>query len=351
MRLTRAMRLTRIVPLCLIGAVAVAAFGFKAGDTPGGQMKTFADAFLETLDEGQRETATVPYDSPKRVDWHFIPMDSRKGLAIKEMNTSQRTGALRLVRAALSEVGYDKTGKIMELETVLRKLEGDDRNWPRDSELYYVTLFGSPNDSDPWGLSFEGHHLSLNFVCRDGKVVDSTPQFMGANPAIMHDDVDGPFGKGTRVLGDEEVLAFDLVKSLTESQAEVAVLAEEAPSEIRFAGEPQADVDEPEGISYERLNGDQKELLKRLVFTYTDNAAGPVAKERRELIDRAGWDSIRFAWAGPKKPGIGHYYRIRGEGFLIEFVNTQPDASGNPANHIHAVFRDLTGDFDLAPAQ
>ncbi|MEO1972064.1 MAG: DUF3500 domain-containing protein, partial [Pirellulaceae bacterium] len=47
------------------------------------------------------------------------------------------------------------------------------------------------------------------------------------------------------------------------------------------------------------------------------------------------------------KPGIGHYYRIQGPTFLIEFVNTQPDAAGNPANHIHCVWRDMKGDFAI----
>jgi hypothetical protein len=32
---------------------------------------------------------------------------------------------------------------------------------------------------------------------------------------------------------------------------------------------------------------------------------------------------------------------------VIEFCNVQPDAEGNPANHIHCVWRDRTGDFDL----
>ncbi len=345
------MRLAHAIPACLILAIALTAFGFQSAGSPGGQMKMFADSFLESLDEGQREVTVVPYDSPKRVGWHFIPKDSRKGLVMKEMNTAQRTAALRLLRAALSEAGYDKSNKIMALEGVLQQLEGEGRNWPRDPQLYYVTIFGTPSDRDRWGLSFEGHHLSLNFVCRDGEVVNSTPQFMGANPAIIQDDVEGTLGKGARVLRDEEQLAFDLVNSLTENQAEVAVIAEEAPSEIRFAGEPQASVGDPEGIPYMRLNNDQQELLRRLVFSYTNNVADPVAKERRELIDENGWDKAHFAWAGAKEPGIGHYYRVRGEEFLVEFVNTQPDASGNPANHIHAVFRDLTGDFDLPASE
>ncbi len=311
-------------------------------------MRVFADAFLGSLDEGQKDLALMPYDSPKRVDWHFIPKKSRKGLVLSEMNSAQRTAALRLLRAALSESGYDRTSKIMMLEGVLREMEGEDRNWARDPEKYFVTIFGEPSDSDAWGLSFEGHHVSLNFVCRGGRVVDSTPQFFASNPAIVMDDVSGPLGKGARVLRGEEELAFELVNSLSTEQLEIAMIAEEAPAEIRFAGEVQALVGEPEGIAFSELKQKQQSLLKKLVSVYSGVVAEPVAKERRELIRKAGWKNIHFAWAGAMKPGIGHYYRVRGEGFLIELVNTQADPAGNPANHIHCVWRDLTGDFDLS---
>ena len=109
-------------------------------------------------------------------------------------DAAQRVAALRLVRAALSEAGYDKASKIMLLEGVLRELEGEDRTWERDPEKYFLTIFGTPSDTDPWGLSFEGHHLSLNFVCRDGRVVDSTPQFFAANPGTIMNEVSGPLG-------------------------------------------------------------------------------------------------------------------------------------------------------------
>jgi hypothetical protein len=74
-----------------------------------------------------------------------------------------------------------------------------------------------------------------------------------------------------------------------------------------------------------------------------------VAAERLRLIAAApgGWDDVRFAWAGAIEPGVGHAYRVEGPTFLIEFVNVQPDAEGTPANHIHCVWRDKTGDFDL----
>jgi hypothetical protein len=43
---------------------------------------------------------------------------------------------------------------------------------------------------------------------------------------------------------------------------------------------------------------------------------------------------------GATKPGEGHYYRVQGSTFLIEFDNTQ-----NDANHIHCVWRDFNGDW------
>ena len=341
------MRIVRLcIPLCLALAVWFQ-LGMKVSDPPGRQLKTFADSFLGTLNDEQKATAVMEFDSPQRVDWHFIPKKTRKGMVMREMNAAQKTAALRLVRAALSEAGYNKASKIMQLEGVLNKLEGDGGNWERDPEKYYLTIFGSPSNDDAWGLSFEGHHLSLNFVCRDGQVVNSTPQFFAANPATVMEDVPGPIKRGTRVLRDEEQIGFELVNSLEDKQRDQAIVADQAPKEIRFAGDAQVDVGEPEGIPMNQLNETQQRLLKNLVLTYVDAVADKVAKRRRETIDRNGWDNIHFAWAGATKPGIGHYYRIRGTDFLIEFVNTQADAAGNPANHIHAVWRDLTGDFDL----
>ena len=347
-------------PTCLL-AFCLIALAMKVADPPGQQMETFATAFLDTLDESQKADATMPYDSDKRVDWHFIPKKTRKGLVLNRMNDSQKTAALRMLRAALSEAGYDKADKIMMLENALFILEGSKRNWDRDPNKYYVTIFGTPSAKDSWGLSFEGHHLSLNFVCRDGKLVDSTPQFFAANPATIMNEVKPPSDfqlaagtsvpqKGTRVLRDEEEYAFALVQSFDDDQKKTAIIAEKAPAEIRFAGDPQADVEAPAGIAYSDLNPEQRKSLENLVHTYIDAVADPVAEKRRESIEKNGWQNVHFAWAGATKPGIGHYYRIRGKDFLIEFVNTQPDAAGNPANHIHAVLRDLTGDFDLPPA-
>ena len=336
---------TALFACALLGCVVLA--GWKVADPPGKQLQTFADSFLSSLTEDQKSVAVLAYGSPKRVDWHFIPKKSRKGLVLSDMNAAQRTAALRLVRAALSEAGYGKASKIMLLEAVLRELEGENRNWARDPEKYYVTIFGAPSNTEAWALSFEGHHLSLNFACRGGKIVDSTPQFFAANPGTVMNDVSGPLGKGTRVLRQEEDLAFKLVNSLDKAQSKQAIISPKALKEIRFAGDAQAVVGDPEGIPVAELSDQQKTVLKELVGTYVDAVTDDVAKQRRALIEEDGWGNVHFAWAGATEPGVGHYYRIRGQRFLIELANTQADAAGNPANHIHCVWRDLSGDFDL----
>ncbi|MFG0267371.1 MAG: DUF3500 domain-containing protein [Rhodopirellula sp. JB055] len=343
----------RFALLSLFAVAVLGLTGWKLAASPAEQMQTFAVAFVDSLTAEQKADAVMAFDSPKRVGWHFIPKKERKGLMLEQMTDAQRTTALRLLRAALSEAGYSKANRIMLLEEVLNEMEAGKGTWERNPQRYYVTLFGDVTEKGEdarWGLSFEGHHLSLNFVCRGGKVVDSTPQFMATNPAVVKNETSVTLGKGTAVLNQEEQLAFKLVKSLDSKQLQVGRIAEEALPEIRFAGEPQPQVEAPEGIAYSNLNPDQQKQLRDLVNVYVSVAPEEVAAERTQQIETDGWDNVHFAWAGALEPGIGHYYRVQGKRFLIEFVNVQADPAGNPANHIHCVYRDLSGDFDLPVA-
>ena len=308
-----------------------------------------AQGFLGSLDDASRGKARMAFDDPQRLKWHFIPLAERKGLQFKHMNESQRKAALELLRAVVSRTGYEKAEVIMGLEALLRELEKTRVGGPlRDPERYYWTVFGEPTDAGRWGLSIEGHHLSLNFVVDDGRLSSSTPLMFGANPATVHShSVSGAAPQGTRVLKQEEELAFALLASLAPEQRKQAVIADKAPADVRAAGEPQAPQTPPEGIPGKQLTTEQRTTLAALVGAYLANPHPSVTAARRAEIEAEGWDDVYFAWAGADKPGIGHYYRIQGKSFLAEFVNVQPDAAGNPANHIHAVWRDLRGDFGV----
>jgi hypothetical protein len=334
--------------LLLVLPLATSAWSYHRKASTAGQMSASAEKFLESLSAEQRKTAQLDYDTPKRLDWHFIPKDSRKGLQIRDMESAQRKAADGLLRSALSQIGYDKATKIMELENLLAELQKGKSGPIRDPERYYFTVFGKPSGDAKWGLSIEGHHMSLNFVVEGDKVVSSTPTVFCTNPAIVMNQVIPSVEKGTRVIKEEETLAFELLGALEGEQRKTAVIAAEAPQEVRAAGEPQPPTNAPEGIAASKLNDSQKQILRKLIEAYAANLTDDVAKDRLEAIDEAGFDKIHFAWAGAEKPGVGHYYRVQGPTFLIEFVNVQPDAAGNPANHIHCLWRDMRGDFAIA---
>lgn len=305
------------------------------------------NAWIGSLDDSQKAKGVLEYDAPQRTVWNFVPLETRKGLPLREMNADQQKLAMTVLEQALSQAGYKAATKIMSLEGVLRKLEGPGREEWRDPVKYYVTIYGKPSTEATWGMSFEGHHLSLNFVMKGNQVIESTPQFMATNPAELKDNYGEGFPKGLRVLAQEETLAFDLVTSLSDDQKKQAVIAEKALAELRGPNTPQP-VNEPAvGIAYSALTDAQKKLLKDLLDAYSSKMLKEVSADRLALIEKNGWDKVHFAWAGPTKPGIGHYYRVQGPSFLVEFVNTQPDAAGNIANHIHCVWRDMTGDFNL----
>jgi len=312
----------------------------------GTDMTEAATAFLGTLEGEKLKQATMEYAAADRLDWHFIPKDHRKGLQIKHMDEAQRKQAHRLLESGLSELGYAKATTVMQLESILHELEKDRQGGNiRDAERYYFTVFGKPAETGEWGWSVEGHHLSLNFAVQDGRVASVTPAFYGANPAtVMHDHGVGP-KKGTRVLRAEEDLAFQLVNALSDAQRDVAMIAEKAPRELREAGQRQPVASEPEGLAVAKMDAEQKKTLRALLKAYTDNMPKEVGDARTAAIEAAGFDTVHFAWAGATKPGVGHYYRVQGPTFLAEFINVQPDPEGNPANHIHLVWRNLDGDF------
>jgi hypothetical protein len=304
-----------------------------------------AQDFVKTLTAAEKSIAVLPYDSPRRVDWHFIPKAERKGLQLKEMSEAQRDAAHRLLRTVLSEIGYSKATRIMGLEKLLLELEAGKGKNIRDPLRYFFTLFGEPAEDSRWGLSVEGHHLSLNFVVDHGKIISSTPQVFCSNPAVVMTENHAGIPVGTRILDLEETLAFELVNSLEGDQVDKGLVSAEPLKEVRDAGSLQPPTDAPAGIAYADLEGGQRALLLKLIDVYCAAMPAPIAKARMDRLHFDGLNTIHFAWMGATQPGQGHYYRIQGPSFLIEFVNTQPDAAGNPANHIHSIFRDLHGDF------
>ena len=324
----------------LLASVAIVGLALWAGaqvEPTGSRMAVTADRLLDSLTQTQAAKAAYAYDSAERLNWHFIPR-GRKGLPIKELSPEQRALAFALIQSGLSGAGFLKATTIMSLEQILRELEKG--SGPvRDPELYYLTIFGKPDDRGKWGWRIEGHHLSLNFTLDEGKIIAATPAFFGSNPGEVRQ---GP-RDGLRTLADREDRALRLVQALDDGQRKKVLFAEKAPGEIRAAATPQPPPDAAAGIAYADLNSDQRPLLRALIESYAMDMPIEVAKAWLDEIASAGSDNVQFAWAGPADRSQGHAYRVQGPTFLIEFNNTQ-----NNANHIHSVWRNVLGDFGIA---
>jgi hypothetical protein len=299
---------------------------------PTATMFDAARTFLADLNPAQKSKAVLPFNSEERFRWFYTPV-SRKGIPLKELSASQKSAGLALLRAGLSEKGYTKAEMIRKLEDVLRELE---RSRERDPDLYFFTFFGEPTANGAWGWRYEGHHCSQNWTIVNGKLIGSSPQFFGANPAEVHD---GPM-KGTRVLSAEEDLGRSLVKSLSRAQRVEAVLSVSAPADIVTTNQRKAAIQEDQGLAYSKLSQDQQGTLLALIEEYLNVQPQAEARQRLDKIRQAGFDRIKFAWMGGLEKGEGHYYRVQGSTFLIEYDNTQ-----NNANHIHCVWRDFNGDW------
>lgn len=281
--------------------------------------------FVDTLDDAQRHQALLPFDRADRRRWAYTAGD-RTGVPLWMLSRSQTKTAFRLLAVLVAPAAFARATAIMALEDVLDQLEGG-RSERRHSRDYWLVLFGLPT-AEPWGLRFEGHHVSVNATVAAGELT-LTPLFLGANPATVRD--------GDQVvlapLQIEERLGFELVHSLSVEQRSTAVFSEQAPADILTRNQPRLDKPlESVGVPLSVLSGGAAitaaELVRIYVDRFPDMARRPVA------------DDLRFGWAGALEPGTGHYYRLAGPRFLVELDNTQ-----NGANHVHTVVRDPGADF------
>lgn len=309
-------------------------------DTPGIAMASAATKLRDSLPADLQKKLSYEFSDPERLNWHFIPKE-RNGIVLRDIEGPARAAAEELVKSGLSAAGYAKTLQLRSLEEVLYLFEGGEEAYRRERRhphKYHVTLFGTPAPTGTWGWRFEGHHLSLNFVIRDGVVVSSTPEMIGANPAL----IDAGPGRQLRILSNREDLARSILQACNEQQKKQMWISDKAPDDIRGAALPQAPVDQAVGLRFAEMSPDQQKLLRQLLGEYLTAMPAQVVRDRMQAIEKSGMDDIRMGWWGEAEPNRRHHYVIQGKTFIIEYNNTQ-----NDANHIHCIWRNLEGDFGL----
>jgi hypothetical protein len=303
-----------------------------------GTAEQAANAFLKSLPADLRKQASYPLDSPERTRWNFVPM-TRGGVSLLSLDDGQSELLGPLLASALGPEGLLEARGVMKHENILRRVEteaGAADVARRDPGHYYTAVFGTPSGAAPWAWRFEGHHLSLNVTQLPGQPPIVAPVFVGANPARV---LSGP-QTGFRLLAQEEDLGRELMTTLSAEKQKTAMIRETAFSEIVTGNDPKVRPLELEGLAAGSMAPAEKARLRALIELYVGRVHPTAAREALARLDRAGFDQVRFGWAGSLESGEKHYYRVHGPTLLIEYDNTQ-----NDANHIHTVYRDLERDF------
>jgi hypothetical protein len=294
-------------------------------------MRAAAAKLLAELDDDQRELAALPFGDDALRRWLEYRPEPRPGLCLAPAAPAARKAAHRLLATGLSEHAFAQAMVIVAMEEVLDLRERG--RLGRHSGDYWVCVFGDPGADEPWSWRFEGHHVSVTMTVL-GDEVSPAPVFLGANPACVS------YGGRpvSRPLAPEEDLARALLDVLGPAGRSAAVVADQAPDDIRSATSPRAQpLLEPRGVAASAVGPTARAALDQVVALYLDRLPPELAA--REGARVAGGE-VHFAWEGPLAPGTRHYYRVQGDDLLLEYDNTTDDA-----NHAHSVLRRPHSDF------
>jgi hypothetical protein len=326
--------------------------GVTAGDIPAGLFPVVrtgismapvlkaADRLRAALGDDRWKQACFPVedDGPWR-SWHNMHIFlMRHGVSLADLDDAQRTAALALVEACSSAAGYRNARDIMRLNEHAAEITGDPEEF--GEWWYWISIFGEPSETAPWGWQIDGHHLIVNcFIYGDQMVM--TPDFRGSEP------VHAKSGKyeGTRVFHEEQSRGLQFMQALSGGQQEQAVIGTQLPRDVITT----AQMDNLElayaGIRSDALEPAQQKLLMELVEIYVGRIRTGHAEVRMDEVKKHLADT-HFGWIGKHGGTEPFYYRVHSPVILIEFDHLPGiiwDNMEPTHDHIHTIVRTPNG--------
>ena len=357
------------------------------GAAPGGtevvaRVVDAAEKVIASLDEEQRARLRYRFDDDgQRHNWSNLPVGAvpRGGVRWGDLDAGQKRAVMDMLAATLSPEGLQQIKENMHGDEVLK--QGDRRGPggpprgeggpgergpgergpggpPRGEggpggrgpggrgaggmsfgeDQYFVSILGEPSVAEPWMWQFGGHHLAFNAtVAADG--ITLSPTLTGGQPMTYERE-----GRTVRQLDAERQKAFAFVGSLTPAQLGKAV-SRDGQARIQFGPGDDDARPKQEGIRASDLDARQRGLLLDLIAARVGllnrtHAAAAMAAVEKSLDDT--W----FVWFGPTDGEGAAAYRVQGPRVVIEFMPQQ--MGGDPADHVHAMYRDPANDYGSA---
>ena len=325
------------------GEIVGGLFAIQSSGVSTEPVRRATEAFLASLTDEQRGRTMFGVDDPEWRKWMNQHFYIRQGVGFDEMSAEQRETAFALLQASLSARGLKLTRDIMKLNHTLGELNND--NFVEYGEwLYWITVMGQPSADEPWGWQLDGHHVIINYFVLGDQVV-MTPLFVGSEPVIAEA---GKY-KGLAVTQDEQDQGLAMLRSLTDTQRETAILEASKPGNNNL-GEAFKDnlVLDYAGVPVSSFSQAQKEQLLALIDLYVGNFREGHARVRMEEVE-AHLDETYLAWVGGTADDSVYYYRIHSPVILIEFDHQEPAGLRHVypdepnRQHIHAVVRTPNG--------
>jgi hypothetical protein len=318
-----------------------------------------ANRLRSLLSPEQLRLASFAVDAREWRGWQNTEMFvETSGLRLEEANDAVRDAVLSLMRASLSERGYEQSINAMRLNRFL----GDLVSGPAvmNEWSFNFSFFGEPSLSEPWGWQCFGHHMCLNcFLLGDQMVL--SPAFWGAEPTYADD---GPYA-GARLFEDEERQGLQFMRMLSPDQQKIAIVAHSIiggdlppgrrhfADNLHFGGAFQDNRIVPyEGLNAAAMSAEQRRALLDLVRLFLSVLpAGPLASRLLEAEQHL--DGTHFCWIGGTSDDSPFYYRIQSPVVFLEFDHHAGVFLTNeePAKfHAHVIIRTPNGNdygFDL----
>ena len=298
-----------------------------------------AKAFLALLDARQRAAVSFPVDSEVWRYWSNIHRNlMRHGLCLADLGEQQRELVYALLRVSLGARAYETARNAMRLNETLAEMTGLPLEF--GEYFYWISFFGEPSPSKPWGWQLDGHHCNINcFVLGDQMVL--SPMLLGAEPVTAEAGVYA----GTTVLREEEARGWAFMEALTPQQRAKAVIGMDLPFDGYASGFKDNVVVSYDGLPVREMTADQQAKLISLIALYTERLAPGHAQARLAEVKRHFEETI-FAWIGEFDPISPFYYRIYSPVIFIEFYH-QPGVAlpntGYNRRHAHALVRTPNG--------
>lgn len=308
--------------------------------------------FKSLLTTAQQSTLEQTYTTTLARKWSNLPCGSgcRNGIQLGTLNATQLSAALDVIRAAAGTAtneGYDEFRQIRFADKYLG-LNGGGSGY--DSTIYFLSFLNTPSTTGAWMLQFGGHHYAANIAFNAGKVVGTTPHFMGVEPIAftLNNVTYAP-------LKQERDSFIVMLAGLTAAQLTTAKLSSTFSDVTMSPGESNGNTNTfpatKVGIKAVNLSTAQKNLVIAAIRNYTadvDDSSGSnlQASYAREI------DSTYIAWTGSGTSGDTsaflntntNYVRIDGPNVWIEFI-VQTGAVFRNSIHYHTVYRDHTRDY------